>query len=82
MLLSSIRMHRKSASIPCVYVIGARPGPTAKLCALVITHRLVQFRLGIHHEGTVLGHWLADWAALQQQQFCLGIAIVQQNFCI
>ena len=44
-----------------------RPGPAAKVRVLVVLEGLEDFRAGVHHEGAMLNHRLADGPGLEDQ---------------
>lgn len=57
-----------------------RPRPAAELRATVVLESLLNFLSGVHHKGTVLHHWLADGAALQNKDLrSLGGVCVAEN---
>lgn len=48
--------------------ITALPGPPSELGPLEVEEGLLNLAPGVHHEGTVLDHWLADGAPLKEQE--------------
>lgn len=68
----AVGSERKPFSISGVHWAVACEGPTAKLGPLVVSHGLLDFRLGVHDERAVLGNGFAEWATLKEQAIYTG----------
>src|SRR4051794_16090119 len=65
---AAVGVPGEAALLAGVNRIVGWPGPPAELGALVVQERLLQLRPRAHHEGSVLGHRLADGPALQEEE--------------
>jgi hypothetical protein len=70
-------MAREAALFTRVHRITAVPRPAAKAGPLVVSKSLVNFSLGVHDKRAVLGHGLANWTSLQDQQLGGLVTVVQ-----
>jgi hypothetical protein len=53
--------------------------PPSKLRASIVSERLLDFLLSVHHERPVLRDRFSDGAPLQQQELSLAIPIFDEN---
>ena len=63
----TVRMDGESTGVRRVYGIIGGPGPPTEAGSLVVTERLLDSRLVVHDEGTVLGDRLTDRPPLEDQ---------------
>ncbi len=67
LLEASIGVPRETADVPRLYRVVGRPGPAAEPRALVVLQCLLNARLIVHHERSVLGDRFTNGSALQQE---------------
>lgn len=67
LLNPSVRILRKPFEGGSMDHLMPRPGPAAKLRVLVVLEGLKDLRAGVHHEGAMLNHRLADGPGLEDK---------------